>query len=97
MNADEKNARVDPMDERIARLMHQYGPGDRVRAVEEIVYASGEEVAEGTVGTILRTGVHGCTPLVTVAWSGRGGLGEPPHILKPCSAESLAPAPLDPG
>jgi hypothetical protein len=85
------------MDERIERLMRRYAPGDRVRAVEHIFYGTGEAVAEGTVGFVQRTNVHGCTPLVTVNWVGRGGDGQPPSILHPCSVESLEPAPLDPG
>ena len=36
-----------------------------------------------------QTNVHGCAPLVTVAWDGRGGPGQPPSILVACSVESL--------
>jgi hypothetical protein len=93
----DKLLRKSSMGHRIDRLLRQYAPGDRVRAVETIIYGTGEEVAEGTVGFIQQTNVHGCTPLVTVNWVGRGGDGQPPSILHPCSVESLEPAPLDPG
>lgn len=81
------------MNERVKRLFRRYQPGDLVRAVETIVYGTGEEVAEGTTGRVQQTAVHGCAPLVTVAWLGRGGDGEPPHIAHPCSVESLEPVP----
>ena len=71
------------MDERIARLLRVFKPGERVLAVETIVYGTGEEVPEGTIGVVQRTNVHGCTPLVTVAWEGL------PPITHPCSVESL--------
>lgn len=76
-------------NERLARLLQTFRPGERVRAVETIVLGTGEEVAEGTLGNIQQTNVHGCSPLVTVAWDGRGREGEPPSILKACSVESL--------
>ena len=76
---------------RIARMFRQYRPGERVRAVETIIYVTGEDVPEGTVGYIQRTHVNGCAPLVTVAWEGRGDAGEPQHIMHPCSVESLEP------
>ena len=79
------------MDERIARLLRVFRPGERVRAVETILYGTGEEVAAGSIGYVQRTNVHGCAPLVTVAWIGRGGAGQPPHILHPCSTECLEP------
>lgn len=72
-------------DERVARLLRLFRPGEAVRAVETIVYGTGEEVPEGTRGRIQRTNVHGCTPLVTVHWEGL------PPILHPCSVESLDP------
>lgn len=72
-----------PMDERITRLLRRYRIGERVRAIETIIYGTGEEVPEGTVGRIQQTNVHGCTPLVTVAWA------EIPDITHPVSAESL--------
>ena len=75
----------------MARLLRQYRPGERVRAVETVVFGTGEEVVEGTIGHIQQTNVGGCSPLVTVAWEGRGGAGEPPAILHPVSAESLEP------
>lgn len=77
------------MDARTMRLLRRFPAGSRVRAVETIVYGTGEEVAEGTVGHVQKTNVHGCTPLVTVAWIGRGGPGQPPHIIHACSVESL--------
>ena len=79
------------MNDRVARLLRQYRPGERVRAVETIVYGTGEQVDEGTVGHVQRTHVHGCTPLVTVEWEGHGGavFGEPPPITHPVSVESL--------
>jgi hypothetical protein len=82
------------MDERIARLLRQFRPGERIRATETIVYGTGEEIPEGTVGTVLRTNVHGCAPLVTVEWEGFGGpvIGEPPPITHPVSVESLESA-----
>lgn len=79
-------------DERMARLLRKYKLDERVRTVEAIVYGTGEEVAEGTMGYVQRTHVLGCTPLVTVAWDGRGGSGEPPDIFHPVSVESLEPA-----
>lgn len=79
------------MNERVARLLEPYAAGERVRAVETLIYGTGEEVAEGTLGRVQRVNVHGCSPLVTVAWEGRGGEGQPDHILHPCSAESLEP------
>lgn len=82
---------MDKSEERIARLLRVYAPGERVRAVETIVYGTGEEVVEGSVGYIQRTNVNGCMPLVTVAWEDRGGDGEPPSILHPVSVESLEP------
>jgi hypothetical protein len=81
------------MDERIARLLRVYRPGERVRAVETIVYSTGEEIAEGTTGYVQQTNVYDCAPLVTIAWNDRGGPGEPPHVVVPCSVESLEPAP----
>jgi hypothetical protein len=88
---DERNPSTPTMDERIARLLRQYRIGERIRAVETIIYGTGEEVPEGTVGRIQRTNVHGCTPLVTVEWEGYGGavFGEPPPIPHPVSVESL--------
>jgi len=74
------------MDERIARLLRTFHPGERIRASETIVYGTGEEVPEGTFGRIQRTNVYGCLPLVTVAWDGI-------NVLHPVSAESLEPAP----
>lgn len=82
---------------RVERLMRRYATGDRVRAVETLVYASGEVVVEGTVGRVQQVGVHGCTPLVTVAWDDRGEGRPQPHITEPCSTENLEPFPLDPG
>ena len=76
-------------DDRLARLLRRYQPGERVRAAENIVYGTGEEVPEGTVGRVQRVNVHGCMPLVTVAWDGHGGTGEPSHVTHPVSAESL--------
>jgi hypothetical protein len=72
-------------DDRMARLLRQYRPGERVRAVEAIVYGTGEEVPEGATGFVQRTNVNGCAPLVTVAWEGI------PAIPHPCSVESLDP------
>ena len=72
------------MNDRVTRLMRIYKPGERVRAVETIVYGTGEEVPEGTVGLIQRIRVHGCEPLVTVAWEGH-------PVTHPCSVESLEP------
>lgn len=43
------------MDERVARLLRQYKTGDLVRAVETVVYGTGEEVPEGTVGRVQQT------------------------------------------
>jgi hypothetical protein len=63
----------------------------RVRAAETIVYGTGEQVDEGTIGWVQKTHVHGCQPLVTVAWEGRGGAGEPPHVFHPVSVEALEP------
>jgi len=82
---------VTAMDERIKRLLQVFRPGERVRATTTIIYGTGEEIAEGTVGIIQHVGVHGCDPLVTVAWEGRGRDGQPPHITQPCSVESLEP------
>ena len=65
------------MDERVARLLRQYRIGERVRAVETIIYGTGEEVPEGTVGVVRHTNVHGCTPLVTVEWEGLPPIGHP--------------------
>lgn len=79
------------MEERVARLLRVFRPGEKVRAALTIVYGTGEEVAEGTLGYVQQTNVHGCAPLVTVAWDGRGGEGQPPHIMHPCSVESLDP------
>jgi hypothetical protein len=93
----DKLQRKSSMDQRIDRLLRRYAPGDRVRAVETIIYGTGEEVAEGTLGFIQQTNVHGCTPLVTVAWVGRGDDCQPPPVKHPVSVESLEPAPLDPG
>jgi len=87
----DKLLRTATMDRRVERLMRQYRPGDRVRAVEDIVYGTGEEVAEGAVGHVQETGVHGCAPLLRVSWEGA------PAVTQPVSAESLEPAPLDPG
>jgi hypothetical protein len=81
---------TDPLNERLHRLFEHYEPGEWVRAIETIVY-DGDEVAEGTIGRIQQTNVHGCMPLVTVAWEGRGGNGQPPHITLACSTESLEP------
>lgn len=75
----------------MTRLLRRYRLGERVRAVETIVYGTGEEVPEGSVGFVQKTHVFGCTPLVTVAWEGRGGDGQPPHIMYPCSVENLEP------
>ena len=72
-------------------MTQRFAPGERVRAVETIVYNTGEEVPEGAVGYVQQTRVQGCAPLVTVAWDGRGRAGEPPHIVEPCSVESLEP------
>jgi hypothetical protein len=77
------------MDDRVARLLQTFRPGERVRAVETIVWGTGEEVAEGTLGNVQQTNVHDCRPLVTVAWDGRGGEGQPPSVLQSCSVESL--------
>ena len=74
------------MDERVARLLRQYRIGERVRAVETIIYGTGEEVPEGTVGVVRHTNVHGCTPLVTVEWEGLPPIGHPV-----VSVESLEP------
>jgi len=79
------------ISDRMSRLLRQYQPGERVRAVETIVFETGEEVAEGTIGHVQQTNVNGCTPLVAVAWDGRGGAGESPHVVHPCSVESLEP------
>jgi hypothetical protein len=79
------------LNERLARMFERYQPGERVRAIETIVYGVGDEVAEGTIGRIQQTNVHGCIPLVMVAWDGRGGNGQPPHITLACSTESLEP------
>lgn len=78
-------------DEQLARLTRRYRPGEKVRAVCAIVYGTGEEVAEGTVGWVQETNVGGCAPLVTVAWDGRGREGQPPSITQPCSIENLDP------
>jgi hypothetical protein len=60
--------------------------------VARIVWATtGDEVAEGTIGHVQATRVYGCTPLVTVAWDGRGGEGQPPAITDPVSVENLEP------
>ena len=75
-----------PMDERITRLLRRYRVGEHVRAIETIIYGTGEEVPEGTIGYIQQTNVHGCTPIVTVAW-------DKLQITHPCSVESLEPAP----
>ncbi len=75
--------------DRFARLLREFQPGQRVRAIETIIYGTGQEIPEGTIGHIQRTNVHGCTPLVTVAWECRGRSGEPSPILHPCSVESL--------
>jgi hypothetical protein len=72
-------------DERMARLLRKYQLGERVRATETIVYGTGEEVPEGTIGRVQQTHVHGCTPLMTVAWEGI------PPVTHPVSAESLDP------
>lgn len=79
------------MDKRIARLLRQYHVGDRVRAVETIVYGTGEEIPEGSVGYVHKTNVHDCSPLVLVTWN-----SPLPPIPHPVSAESLEPSPLDP-
>lgn len=61
--------------ERIARLMERYDVGERVRAVETIVYVtSGSEVPEGTMGHVQRTKIGGCDPLVSIAWQGGYGV-----------------------
>lgn len=72
-----------PMDEQIARLLRVYRPGDLVRARVTIIYGTGEEVPEGTVGHVQQINVHGCTPLVTVAWEGLLA------ITRPVSVDSL--------
>jgi hypothetical protein len=77
------------VSEHTERLMARYKTGERVRATARIVFDAGEEVAEGTVGWVQDVNVNGCAPLVTVAWDGRGGTGEPPSITAPCSVESL--------
>jgi hypothetical protein len=82
-------SRVETRSTRLLRLFRQYQPGEQVRAVETIIYGTGEEIPEGTVGHIQRINVFGCAPLVTVAWEGRGRTGQPPSILEPCSTESL--------
>jgi hypothetical protein len=53
------------VDDRFARLLRKYQPGERVRAAALIVYGTGEEIPEGTVGRIQQINVHGCSPLVT--------------------------------
>lgn len=73
------------MDDRVARLLRQFRVGERVRAVEALVYGTGEEVPEGTRGTVQQTNVHGCTPLVRVAWD------DLPAVTQACSVESLDP------
>lgn len=78
--------------EHVDRLLQTFRPGERVRAVETIVYGTGEEVHEGATGRIQETNVRGCAPLVTVAWKGRGGPGEPPHVTSPLTVASLEPA-----
>ena len=77
------------MSTRIARLMTKYLPGDKVKAIENIFYGTGEEVVEGTTGRVQKVNVHGCTPLVTVAWDDRGNEGQLPHITHACSVESI--------
>lgn len=70
---------------RIMRLMERYDVGERVRAVETIVYASSQsEIPEGTLGHVRRIKVAGCDPLVSVAWLGYDG-------VEITSAESLEP------
>ena len=73
------------MDERVARLTRTFHVGERVRASETIVYGSGEEIPEGALGTVQKTYVHGCSPLVTVAWDGMLA------IVHPVCVESLDP------
>lgn len=70
------------MDARVARLLRRFRPGEHVRATVTIVYGTGEEVPEGTLGRIQRANVNGCGALVTVAWEG-------PSVEHPCSVESL--------
>jgi len=90
MNPDEKNPIATTMDEMVARLTRPYRPGDRVRAIETIIYVD-DEIAEGTAGTVQQTNACGCTALVTVAWDGRGGPGQLPHVVHLCSKDSLEP------
>ena len=78
--------RARSMNDRIGRPLRPFHLGQRVRAVETIIYGTGEEVPEGTIGYIQQTNVHGCTPIVTVAW-------DKLQITHPCSVESLEPAP----
>ena len=79
---EEKLRARSSMNDRIDRLLRPFHLGQRVRAVETIIYGTGEEVPEGAIGYIRQINVHGCTPLVTVTWS-----------RHPCSVESLEPAP----
>jgi hypothetical protein len=47
---------------RVASLLRQYWPGEQVRAVATIVFETGEQVPEGTIGRVQQTNVLGCSP-----------------------------------
>ena len=49
-----------PMDERIARLLRPYRIGERVRAIETIVYGTGEEIPEGMDSLLGTSGPDQC-------------------------------------
>jgi len=84
---------VTAMDERIKRLMQRFAPGERVRAVETILYGTGEEVPEGTIGHVQQINVNGCAPLVMVAWIDPADPRDRSllRVMQPCSVESLEP------
>jgi hypothetical protein len=53
----------------LAWVLRRFAPGQRVCATSEITYGTGQHVAEGTLGTVIRMEDDG-TPVVRVLWDG---------------------------